>query len=153
MTAMNNIDMQFPANPDLRLHHIGLVVRAIEEFRPYYVDVLQYRERTPIIHDPVQTAFVQFLAIPGSDHYLELVAPDNESSKLQKASRKGLPLNHLCYSCKNVAHMVSFLKESGCIVRQDPVAAVAFDGRFIAWLMTPVGLLIELVERGPEGSL
>jgi len=145
--------MQFPAGPDLRLHHIGLVVRAIEEFRTFYIDVLHYRERTSVIHDSIQTAFVQFFSIPGSDHYIELVAPDSDTSKLREASRKGKPLNHLCYSCHNIAHMVSFLKESGCIVRQDPVPAVAFDGRFIAWLMTPVGLLIELVERGPEGSL
>jgi catechol 2,3-dioxygenase-like lactoylglutathione lyase family enzyme len=62
---MEDIDMQFPASSDLRRHHIGLVVRAIEESRTFYVDVLQYRERTPIIHDPVQTAFVQFFAIPG----------------------------------------------------------------------------------------
>jgi methylmalonyl-CoA/ethylmalonyl-CoA epimerase len=150
---MEDIDMQFPANSDLRLHHIGVVVRAIEESRTFYLDVLQYRERTPIIHDPIQTAFVQFFSIPGSDHYIELVAPDSDTSKLREASRKGKPLNHLCYSCHNIAHMVSFLKESGCIVRQDLIPAVAFDGRFIAWLMTPVGLLIELVERGPEGSL
>jgi methylmalonyl-CoA/ethylmalonyl-CoA epimerase len=145
--------MQFPGNPDLRLHHIGLVVPAIEEFRAFYVNVLQYRERTPVIHDPVQTALVQFFSIPGSDHYVELVAPDGDASKLRAASTKGKPLNHLCYSCENIAHVFSFLKESGCFAIRDPVPAVAFDGRLIAWLMTPDGLLIELVERGPEGSL
>jgi methylmalonyl-CoA/ethylmalonyl-CoA epimerase len=145
--------MQSPASPDLQLHHIGLVVRRIEEFRAFYVDVLHYRERTPVIHDPIQTAFVQFFSIPGADHYLELVAPDGESSKLREASRKGKVLNHLCYSCGNLAPMVSFMKESGCFVIQSPVPAVAFDGRFIAWLMTPDGLLIEVLERGPEGSL
>jgi len=150
---MDDIDMQFPAGPGLRLHHVGLVVRTIEEFRAFYVDVLQYRERTPVIHDPVQTAFVQFFLIPGSDHYIELVAPDSETSKLREASRKGKPLNHLCYSCENITRMVSFMKGSGCFVIQDPVPAAAFDKRFIAWLMTPDGLLIELVERGPEGSL
>jgi methylmalonyl-CoA/ethylmalonyl-CoA epimerase len=150
---MEDIDMPFPASPDLRLHHVGLVVGAIEEFRAFYVDVLQYRERTPVIHDPVQTAFVQFFSIPGSDHYIELVAPDSETSKLHAASRKGKPLNHLCYSCENIAHTVSFLKDSGCFVIQNPVPAVAFDKRFIAWLMAPDGLLIELVERGLEGSL
>jgi methylmalonyl-CoA/ethylmalonyl-CoA epimerase len=150
---MDQIHMQIAANPDLRLHHIGLVVRQIEEFRTFYVDVLQYRERTPVIHDPGQTAFVQFFSIPGADHYLELVAPDSESSKLREASRKGKALNHLCYSCGNIAPMLSFLKESACFVIQNPVPAVAFDGRFIAWLMTPDGLLIELVESGPEGSL
>jgi methylmalonyl-CoA/ethylmalonyl-CoA epimerase len=151
--TMVNIEMQFPAGADLRLHHIGLVVRAIEESRAFYLDVLQYKECTPIIHDPVQTAFVQFFSIPDSDHYVELVAPDSETSKLRKASRKGKPLNHLCYSCENIGHMVSWLKHSGCFVIQDPVPAVAFSGLFIAWLMAADGLLIELVERGPEGSL
>jgi methylmalonyl-CoA/ethylmalonyl-CoA epimerase len=145
--------MQSLASPDLQLHHIGLVVRRVEEFRAFYVDVLHYRERTPVIHDPIQTAFVQFFSIPGAGHYLELVAPDGESSKLREASRKRNVLNHLCYSCGNIAPMVSFMKESGCFVIQNPVPAVAFDGRFIAWLMTPDGLLIEVLERGPEGSL
>src|SRR3984885_7493031 len=150
---MEDIDMQFPASPDLRLHYICLVVRGIEEVRAFYVDVLQYRERTPVIHDPLQTAFVQFFSIPGSDHYLELVAPDSDTSKLRGASRKGQPLNHLCYSCESMAHTISCLKEAGCMVIQDPVPAVAFDGRLIAWLMTPEGLLTEIVERGSEGSL
>lgn len=144
--------MQF-SGPGLRFHHIGLVVRSIDEFRPFYLDILQYKERTPVIHDPVQTAFVQFLSLPDSDHYLELVAPDGEASKLWKASRKGVPLNHLCYSCENIQRTVAFLKDSGCMIIQDPVPAVAFDGRCIAWTMTPDSLLLELVERGPPGSL
>jgi methylmalonyl-CoA/ethylmalonyl-CoA epimerase len=151
---LEDINVQFPVfDQDLRLHHIGIVVRSIDESRSFYVDVLRYRERTPIIHDPIQTAFVQFFSIPGSDHYVELVAPDGNTSKLREASRKGIPLNHICYSCKNIANTVTFLKESGCFVIQNPVPAVAFDGRCIAWLMTPDGLLIEIVERGPEGSL
>jgi methylmalonyl-CoA/ethylmalonyl-CoA epimerase len=96
---------------------------------------------------------VQFFSLPGSNVYLELVAPDSEHSKLWKPSRKGMPLHHLCYSCQKIANVVQFLRESGCMIVQDPVPAVAFDGRCIAWAMTPDGLLTELVERGPEGSL
>ena len=139
-------------NPDLRLHHVGIVVPEIAASRAFYIDVLGYQERTPVIRDPVQTAFVQFFST-GADHYLELVAPDSEASKLQESVRKGKVLNHLCYSCENIAAMVSFMKESGCFVIRTPVAAVAFDGRLIAWLMTPGGLLVEVVERGPAGSL
>lgn len=145
--------MLFNSNPDFRLHHVGIVVREIEAYRRFYADVLHYRERTPVIHDPIQTAFVQFLSIEGADHYIELVAPDGERSKLQEACRKGMTLNHLCYSCENIVPMLSFMKESGCFVIQKPVPAVAFDGRLIAWVMSGDGLLIEIVERGPEGSL
>ena len=39
-----------------------------------------YEVRTPVIHDPLQTAFVQFLALPGDRVYLEFVSPDGPES-------------------------------------------------------------------------
>jgi|SRR5579884_3610457 len=139
--------------PELQLHHIGIVVPEIEPRRQFYVDVLGYQEQTAIIHDPVQTAYVQFFSMPNGGHYLELVAPDSEVSKLANASRKGQPLSHLCYSCDNIEAAIHHLNKSGCFTLQEPVPATAFDGRRIAWLMSKTGLLMELVERGPEGSL
>jgi methylmalonyl-CoA/ethylmalonyl-CoA epimerase len=151
--VVHNRGTEMKHESGLRLHHIGIVVPQIEDRRAFYTDVLQYKLRTPMIHDPIQTAFVQFFVIPGADHYLELVAPDSESSKLQNASRKGLALHHLCYSCENVQQTLTLLRESGCFVIRDPVPALAFDGRPIAWLQTPDRVLVELVERGAEGSL
>src|SRR5579872_3228272 len=154
MIMNGKTDMQLPADRNLQLHHIGVVVREIAEIRKFYVDVLQYRECTPVIHDPVQTAFVQFLSIPGADHYVELISPDSETSKLSKACRRGTALNHLCYSCENIGPILSFLRESGCFIIQDPTPAVAFDGRRIAWLMTPDSLLLEILEgMSGESSL
>jgi methylmalonyl-CoA/ethylmalonyl-CoA epimerase len=138
---------------DLQLHHVGVVVRSLDAYRGFYTDVLRHEQLSGVIHDPVQTAYVQFFSVPGSGHYLELVAPDGEESKLSAASRKGTPLNHLCYSCGDICRTVSFLADSRCFLIQEPVPAVAFGGRRIAWLMSPDRLLIELVERGPEGSL
>lgn len=138
---------------DLALHHVGIVVPNIEERRRFYLDHLGYTERTAVIHDPAQTAYVQFLSIPGSDHYLELVAPDGESSKLQAASRKGIPLNHLCYATCNADAAFESLWKAGCYRISVPTPAVAFEGRPVAWLMTPDRLLIELVQRGGTVSL
>jgi methylmalonyl-CoA/ethylmalonyl-CoA epimerase len=138
---------------DLKLHHIGLVAREIEEQRAFYVQSLGYRPVTDVIHDPLQTAYVQFLSIPGADHYLELVAPDGPTSKLAKASRSGLPLNHLCYSTAQIEVTLRELATAGALAVQDPVPAVAFGGRRIAWILTPDQLLTELVERGPPGTL
>ena len=138
---------------DLKLHHIGVVVREIEEHRAFYVQSLGYRPVTGVIHDPLQTAYVQFLAIPGADHYLELVAPDGSNSKLAKASLAGSPLNHLCYSTPGIEEALRELAAAGALLVQNPVPAVAFEGRRIAWLFSPDQLLTELVERGPPGSL
>ncbi len=139
--------------PGLRLHHVGIVVEAIEADRVFYVEQLGYKERTGIIHDPAQTAFVQFFRLPGADHYLELVAPDSPQSLLAKASRKGMPLNHLCYAARDIDQALASFRNGSAFVAQEPVPAVAFDLRRIAWVVSRNGLKIELVEAGPEGSL
>ena len=138
---------------DLSLHHVGIVVPNIAEKRRFYVEQLGYCERTAVIHDPLQTAYVQFFSIPGNDHYLELVAPDSENSKLLNASRKGIPLNHLCYACDDIAATFDRLWNAGCYRISPPTPAVAFEGRPVAWLLSADKLLIELVQRGGLGSL
>lgn len=143
--------MQFLSS--LQLHHLGVVVPDIEGSRSFYQDVLQYQKRTDVIHDPIQTAFVQFFVHPANNYYLELVAPDGDRSKLRNAGQKGCPLHHLCYTCESPGQTADILQRSGCLLIQEPVPAVAFGGRKIAWLMSPDGLLLELVERGPAGSL
>jgi len=45
------------------------------------------------------------------------------------------------------------LRSGGFFLIAAPVPAVAFDGRRIAWLLGRDRSLVELVERGPEGSL
>jgi len=137
---------------DLKLHHVGVVVADIEKARQTY-DLLGYMERTAIIHDPTQTAFVQFFQLKDADHYIELVAPDGPESKLSNASKKRQPLNHLCFSCPDIHATCEALRSRGWLLISAPTPAVAFDQRPIAWLANEAALLVELVERGPEGSL
>jgi hypothetical protein len=73
----------------LALHHVGFAVAAIELTTRSYVTRYGYAIRTPVIHDPLQTAFVQFLALPGDHVYLELVSPDGPASRLSSAVRRG----------------------------------------------------------------
>jgi methylmalonyl-CoA/ethylmalonyl-CoA epimerase len=137
-----------PSAVHLRFHHIGIVVDDIDNRRRFYEESLGYTARTGVIHDPVQSAFVQFLVLHQADHYLELVAPDGPASKLALASKKGQPLNHLCYATPAIEAALESFAEAGSLVFQLPVPAVAFNGRRIAWLMNSEGLLIELVEQG-----
>jgi len=62
-----------------------------------YVARFGYRVCGAMVHDPVQTAQVQFLSLTESVPYVELVTPDGPESKLSNALRKGGGLNHLCY--------------------------------------------------------
>ena len=139
-------------NPQLSLHHVGVAVDNIDHHRGTYT-AIGYVERTGIIHDPVQTAYVQFLALPGADHFVELVAPDGPESKLARAVKKNQPLNHLCYRVADIADACQSLENLGWHLISHPTPAVAFEGRRIAWLATPAMLLVELVEKGAPGTL
>lgn len=146
---MNQPESQHPA---LKLHHIGIVVPRIEEAVSAY-RLLGYTERTGIIHDPAQTALLQFLRLSNADHYIELVAPDGPDSYVAAAAARKNPLNHLCYTSVDIFCTCNLLQSGGWRLISDPAPAVAFDGRLIAWLISPAKLIVELVQQGPEGSL
>jgi methylmalonyl-CoA/ethylmalonyl-CoA epimerase len=137
---------------ELHLHHVGIVVKDIPSAVAEYVTYLGYEITTEIIHDPLQTAFVQFLRLPGERVFMEFVAPDGEESKLTNALRKGGGLNHTCYATEDIDQACEDLRCKGMFLLQAPVAAAAFPGRRIAWLMGRLCNQIELVEqRGMDG--
>lgn len=135
--------------PVLALHHTGVLVRDVERAARYYVDSLGYRIESPAIDDPVQTARVVFLRLPQATHWLELVAPLGAESKLSGALAKGGGPHHFCYETGDIHATLRRLRASGWMVLCEPVAAVAFPGRCIAWVMDRNRLLVELVEAGP----
>ncbi len=136
----------------LTLNHIGVAVAAIPESAEFYVGHLGYTVESPIIHDPRQTAFVQFFRLAGDTAYLELVAPDGPDSKLAAAVRKGGGLNHVCYAVADIEAAMTQLDSIEMTTLCPPVPAVAFPGRRIAWLRGN-HLAIELVEAGKAGQL
>jgi len=135
--------------PPLTLHHTGLLVKDVAQAAAHYVEVLGYRLESEPIDDPVQTARVQFLRLPGATHWLELVAPLGPESKLANALTKGGGLHHLCYEVADIVTATAHFRAAGCMVISEPVAAAAFPGRRIAWLMDRQRLLFELLEAGP----
>ncbi len=139
--------------PSLRLHHVGIVMSELPDSAAPYVSRLGYESRSDVIHDPKQQSHVQFVALPGDDVYLEFVAPDGPQSRLNGALNKGGGLHHLCYSTDDIDSACASLRGDGMTLVRPPVAAVAFKGRRIAWLMGRDRILVELVERDPEGGL
>jgi len=137
----------------LHLHHVGILVAAIEPAQAAYVRTFGHVTCTDVVHDPVQTAYVQFLKLPHDAVYVELVSPDGEGSKLANALRKGGGLNHLCYATPDIDAACRQLRASGLFALQAPVPAVAFRGRRIAWFMGADRVAFEVVERGPPGEL
>jgi methylmalonyl-CoA/ethylmalonyl-CoA epimerase len=137
----------------LRLHHVGYATKDILPIAESYIARFGYEPSTGIIHDPMQTALVQFLRLPGDQTYLELVAPDGPKSKLSSTVKRGVHLNHLCYISGPLEESIAHLEENGLKLFSDPKPAVAFAGRRICWLLGEDQLPIELVERHDEDDL
>ena len=136
----------------LALHHVGYAVKSIEYISGLYVERFGYEVRTPVIHDALQTALVQFLSLPGDQVYLELVSPDGPESRLTNAVRNGGGLNHLCYIADSLERVTDSLVDTGMMLISLPQPAVAFAGRRICWLLGEDPLPIELVERSGPGD-
>jgi methylmalonyl-CoA/ethylmalonyl-CoA epimerase len=138
--------------PGLNLHHVGYAAQNIEAIVANYVALYGYVISTPIIHDPHQTALVQFLKLPGDQSYLEFVAPDGPQSKLSSAIREGGGLNHLCFTSGPLEATILHLEQNKMKLISDPKPGVAFAGRRICWLLGKERLPIELVERRDQAD-
>lgn len=132
------------------LHHVGVAVEDIEQASASYVRLYGYAIESAVIEDPVQTARVRFLRLPGEASYLELVTPLGPASKLHGALSSGRRLNHLCYAVPELEAACATLRGSGLFLLQGPVEAAAFRPRRIAWLMGKDGIPVELVEQGVD---
>lgn len=136
-----------PVPSHLHLHHVGYVVKRIEPIAETYVSRYGYDVCTEIIHDPLQTAFVQFLRLPGDQSYLEFVSPDSDQSALSSAAERRGGLNHLCFTCGPLEQTITELEENGMRVISEIKIGRAFNGRRICWMVGQDPVAIELVER------
>lgn len=136
----------------LKLHHVGHLVKDIKAAAQSLTQEYGYRIETKVIEDQVQTAFVQFLRLPKSTSWLELISPNGGNSKLSAALKRGGGLHHLCYEVEDIDQACIELRNRKLVLLSKPVPAVAFGGRRIAWFIDNTRLLTELVEAG-DGPL
>jgi methylmalonyl-CoA/ethylmalonyl-CoA epimerase len=127
-------------------HHVGIAVRDIFKAIPVYKALFGYELTSGPFDDPIQNVSVCFLSRGEGDTVLELVAPLGPNSPIDLTLKKGGGPYHLCYQVPDIRIAINFLTEQGSFLVSGPVPAVAFEMREIAWLMTVVDLLVELVQ-------
>jgi len=129
-------------------HHIGFVVASINNSVEGFLQSLQAEWDGIIFHDPNQEVSVTFLRgkYPGNP-VVELVEPAGEKSPVIPFLKRGGGLHHLCYEIDDLEEQLRLSRTQGGIVVRNPLPAVAFEGRRIAWVYTRNKLLIEYLER------
>jgi methylmalonyl-CoA/ethylmalonyl-CoA epimerase len=96
--------------------------------------------------DPIQKVSVCFLSRGKGDTVIELVAPFGINSPIDGTLKKGGGTYHVCYQVPDINAAIDHLTGQGSLLVSGPVPAVAFEMREIAWIMTEVGLLVELLQ-------
>lgn len=136
----------------VRLHHVGFVVSSIEDCAESFAASLGATWDGNIFADPIQKVRVTFFQAPNpSEPSVELVEPGAAESPVSRfLQQRGGGLHHLCYEVDDLEAHLKSCKATGVIVVRQPVPAVAFGGRRIAWGITKKKLLIEFLEKSVE---
>ncbi len=137
----------------MTLHHAGYVVASIDQARPGFLAWMGAGATcSQTVEDAIQRVKVAFLTPGGgaaAPMQIELVEPAGAGSPVLKFLEKGGGLHHLCYEVDSLEAELARVKKLGAVLIRAARPAVAFDGRRIAWIMTPERLLVEYLERDP----
>ena len=131
---------------EFAFHHVGVAVKNLHAATPVYKALFDYDLLSGPFDDPIQKVSVCFLSRGQGDTVIELVAPLEPNSPISRILKKGGGPYHICYQVPNIGSAIEHLTNRGCMLLSGPVPAVAFQMKPIAWLMTEVDLLVELVE-------
>ena len=131
-----------------RVHHIGYVTASIASSAEDYTKATGLVWDRRIIHDPLQMVSVAFLgSSDGGSAMVELVEPASRRSPVNQFLEAGGGLHHVCLEVADLSAHIEASRTAGCTLVRVPLPAVAFGGRKIAWITTPGGQLIELLQR------
>jgi len=122
------------------LHHIGMAFKK----KPKELDNIKYFD------DPTQKVTVGFASINGCQ--IEVVIPLSEDAPTLNVMKKGTKLLHLCYEVDDIDISINYAINNNCIIVSNPVEAVAFNNRKIAWLFHKNYGLIEILERSYKNN-
>ena len=123
-------------------HHVGVVSVNIEK-EMCQLAVLGYAPEGEDFIDPIQGVHGRFLTGPGPR--LELLCPVGQGGVLSPWMKSGIKMYHLAYLVPALDEGLEQLHRNRARIMVQPVPAVAYGGRKIAFVMLPNLLLIELI--------
>jgi catechol 2,3-dioxygenase-like lactoylglutathione lyase family enzyme len=128
---------------ELTFHHIGVACRDLDKDAQTYA-LLGYSPEGDDFVDERQGIRGRFIVGPGPR--LELLVALPGSTVLEPWLRKGVKYYHEAFLVPELRDGLEELGTAGGKVVVEPVPAVAFDGREIAFVMLPNMTLVELVQ-------
>jgi len=131
---------------NITFHHVGIFVNDIQLGFKYLQNLIPIHESSEIFDDKNLRVSVQFFA-DESGLLFELVAPYLPNNPVDNVLRNGKNiLNHIAYKTKCFDKTLLWYRENGCFIIGEPKAALAFKQARVAFVLTKLNLIIELIE-------
>lgn len=131
----------------MKLSHIGILVKDIEQGIKNHELLFGYKQLGPIVDDTTQKVRVVLMGTSDADPVkIELISPLADDSPVTDLLKKRQSLYHLCYEVPDIEEAKKKARENGAVIISNPVEAPLFDNRKICFLFTRDHYVIELVE-------
>ena len=137
----------------MEFDHLGVFVKTLEQGRDMLKAILPIAAISDPIHDPLLRVSVQFLCDTSGIRY-ELVAPNGPGNPVDAVlSQQRNILNHVAYRTKDFDTQVIRLREARCMPLCEPRPALAFCGARVMFFLTPLRMILELIESVPNTAV
>ena len=114
----------------MKLHHIGIVVKSIQESLGELKNYLDFETTSAIM--PVDSQKVNICLLKIGDPFLELIEPSSQDSAISEFAKSGGGIHHLCFEVKNIESELEEFAKKGATILVNPVKG--FDERRIAFV-------------------
>lgn len=132
----------------LTFDHIGVFVRDLATGREHLQRLLPIAHTSAVVDDPLLKVSVQFLHDSAGTCY-ELVAPFGEGNPVDAVLADGRNiLNHVAYKARDFEASVAHYRASGCMPLGPARPALAFRNARVIFFLTPLRMIVELIEDG-----
>ncbi|RUL54200.1 VOC family protein [Lysinibacillus antri] len=127
-----------------KFHHIGLACKNIEKEILAH-EKLDYIKETDVFVDSNQK--IKGIFMVNGAFRVELLEATNSESPINNYLKKGIRMYHQCFTTPNIQQAIDYLQNQGAMLVVEPINAVAFNNRKIAFLYLRTRMLIELIEE------
>ncbi len=131
----------------LEFDHIGIAVSNLDACNNYlssFSDMIMISEMFRDVNQNIKISFADFYGVK-----VELIEPLNKKKKspVDKYLEKNITYYHICFRTMSLEDTISKMEDKGALVVIEPINAVAFNNKKIAFLLLKHLGLIELLEK------
>ena len=128
---------------DWQFHHLGHACKNLEHSQAFFA-AMGYTQEGDTFSDDTQGIRGCFLIGPGPRIELLENLPGRET--LTPWLDAGTRLYHMAYLVSSIDKALAWAREQRGVVTVKPVPAIAFGGRYIAFVMFRQGAMLEFIE-------